>query len=69
MDAKKIGERLKELRESLGQSKRYVAKAIGISYSGYCQYEYGLKIPGDETKIKISSYFGVPVGRLFYSEQ
>ena len=68
MDKKKIGERMTELREKAGQSKRFVAKKTGCSYSSICSYEYGLRIPSDETKQKLADHFGVPVGYLFFEE-
>ena len=68
MKAKEIGMRLAELREAKGQTKRFVAREMGVSYSSYCQWEYGIKVPGDDAKIKIARYFGVTVGSLFYAE-
>ena len=67
MNSKAIGNRIRGLREELGQSKRFVAGQLGISYSSMCQYEYGLRIPGDETKLKIADYFGQSVESLFYA--
>lgn len=66
MNAKEIGNRLRTLREERGQSKTYVSRKIGISYSALCSYEYGERVPGDEVKIKLASYYGVSVEELFF---
>lgn len=66
MNKTEIGNRLRELREKRGQSKRFVARQLGISYSALCSYEYGERIPGDEVKIKLSGFYGVPIEQLFY---
>lgn len=63
-----IGQRIKRLRENSHQTKRYVAKQLGISYSALCQIEWGKLIPGDDLKIRIAKYFSVTVGDLFYAE-
>ena len=67
MDAKEIGLRLKEIREEKGQTKRFVARSIGCSYSNICHYEYGLRVPGDEMKIRLANHFGVSVQKLFFA--
>lgn len=67
MNKTDIGNRLRELRESRGQTKRFVARQLGISYSSLCSYEYGERVPGDEVKIKLSEFYGVPIGQLFFS--
>ena len=64
-----MGNRIRKLREDLGQSKRFVARQLGISYSSICQYEYGLRIPSDENKIKLASHFGCSVESLFYANE
>ena len=68
MNMVEIGNRLRRLREDRGQSKAYVARQLGISYSTLCSYEYGVRIPGDETKIKLANYYGVSVDRLFFKQ-
>ena len=67
MDIKAMGNRIRMLREELGQTKRFVAKQTGISYSSICQYEYGLRFPSDANKVKLASYFGCSVEYLFYA--
>ena len=60
MDAKKIGNKIRELRERAGYSKRFLAKKLGCSYSCCCSWEYGLRIPSDHAKKKIANFFNVP---------
>ena len=62
-----IGKRLTEMREERGQTKRTVAKRIGIPYRTYCSYEYGERNPSDSAKVRIAEYFGVTVETLFYA--
>ena len=69
MDARKIGQRLKELRENRGQSKRFVAKTVGIPYRTYCSYEYSERIPNDENKIKLAAHFEQTVESIFFAER
>ena len=68
MDAKKIGQRLMELRESMGQTKKFVAKSVGISYRAICAYEYGERIPEDAIKMKLASHFNQTVDSIFFAE-
>lgn len=58
--------RLKELREEAGLSQNAMAKALGVSYAGYQNYEYGKRdIPGD-VLIKASNFFGVTIDYLLH---
>ena len=68
MDKKKIGKRLTKLREEKGQSKAFVAKALGLPYRTYCAYEYGERIPSDQNKILLARYYGAPVESIFYAD-
>ena len=67
MDAKTIGRKLAALRR--GRSREVVAKAVGASPSAIAMYESGHRIPRDEMKIALASYFGVDVGALFYGSE
>lgn len=68
MDATKIGQRLRKLREDRGQTKSYVAKQIDIPYRTMCAYEYGERIPCDEVKMKLAKYYNTTVGSIFFEE-
>lgn len=64
MDSKKIGQRLRELRGE--RSIQKVALENGISPSAISMYESGLRIPKDDTKVKLAQYYGVPVESIFF---
>ena len=65
MDATKIGQRLRELRGD--RTLATVAKAVGITTSAYANYEYGLRVPKDELKMKLAKYYKTTVQKLFFS--
>lgn len=65
MDAIKIGKKLTELRGSLPQDK--VADAVGISRSALSMYEQGNRIPRDEIKVKLASFYRISVQELFFT--
>ena len=67
MNSKAIGQRLVKLRKELGQSRAYVARKLGISYSAMCAYESGIHIPKDDLKLVLASYYGVSVEYLFFA--
>ena len=69
MDAKLSGEKLKALREARGQTKRYVAKQTALSYTNICSYEYGIRRPSDDAKIKLAKHFGVSVEEIFFADE
>jgi len=59
-----IGKRLLAIR---GQKTREeVADAVGISVSALQMYENGQRMPRDDIKIRIASYFGISVQFLFF---
>lgn len=64
LTAEVIAKRLVKLRGSKTQAM--VASEIGISATAYANYESALRIPRDETKVKIATYFGTTVQSLFF---
>ena len=66
MDAKQIGMRIRELRGS--KSMQEVSEDVGVSCSALSMYENGERIPRDEIKIKLASYFNTSVQALFYAD-
>lgn len=64
MNKNKIAEKLIELRGDIPREK--VCNDLNISFSSLQSYELGLKIPRDETKIKIADYYGVTVQEIFF---
>lgn len=65
LDKVKIGERLRKLRGE--KSREEVAYANGISVSALTMYETGQRIPRDEIKVKLSTYFGVSIISIFFA--
>ena len=64
MNAKAIGKRLIELRGNKTQEE--VAKSLNISISALSMYERGERIPRDNVKIRISSYYKKPIHKIFF---
>lgn len=64
MDSEKIAKRLVALRGN--ESRKAVAKAIGVSVSALAMYENGARIPRDETKRRIAEHYGRSVGEIFF---
>ncbi|MBV4431517.1 helix-turn-helix domain-containing protein [Clostridium tyrobutyricum] len=62
--AVKISTILKELRYKKDIKQEDVAKAIGISKSGYGYYEQGRSMPDPEMLLKLAKYFKVSVDYL-----
>lgn len=65
MNARKIGEKLVELRADRSQDE--VAEAVGISRSALSMYECGERVPRDEIKIKLAKYYKTSIESLFYA--
>lgn len=66
MDKRKIGRKLVLLRGN--KTREEVAADLGISCSALGMYEQGNRIPRDETKIKIATYYGKSVEEIFFSD-
>lgn len=64
MNAKAIGKKLVELRGNKTQEE--VAKSLKISVSALSMYERGERIPRDNIKIRISSYYKKPIHKIFF---
>ncbi|PRR86012.1 helix-turn-helix domain-containing protein [Clostridium luticellarii] len=60
----KISTILKELRYEKDVKQEDVAKAIGISKSGYGYYEQGRSMPDPEMLLKLAKYFNVSADYL-----
>ena len=46
--------------------RQSVANAVGVSLSAITMYELGQRVPRDEIKVKLASYYGVSVQELFF---
>ncbi|MCI8409528.1 MAG: helix-turn-helix transcriptional regulator [Lachnospiraceae bacterium] len=67
MNKKKISENLLKLRLKNKKTQKEVADAIGVAVSTYGMYEIGKRIPNDENKRKIASFFGTTVQAIFFN--
>jgi len=66
LDKRKIGRKLVLLRGN--KTREEVAADLGISCSALGMYEQGNRIPRDEIKIKIATYYGKSVEEIFFSD-
>lgn len=60
----KFPERLKELRQQKGVSQREIAKAVGVSQTGFLRWEQGKNQPTLENLMELCKYFDVSVDYL-----
>lgn len=65
IDASVIGSRLRMLRGE--KTLETVSADTGISRSALNMYELGNRIPRDDVKIRIASYYGSTVDAIFFS--
>lgn len=65
MDANAIGKTLVKLRGKKTQEE--VANSLGISVSALSMYEQGKRIPRDNIKIRIASYYNKPIHKIFFA--
>lgn len=68
MDAKRIGQKLRELR-GVFKTQEEVATAVGIDRASLSRYENGQQIPSDEVKLALAQYYGVTVGSIFFADE
>lgn len=64
MNKKEIAKKLVELRGEKNVSE--VAESLGISKSALYMYESGERIPRDDIKIRIASYYKKTVDEIFF---
>lgn len=62
-----IGSTLRKLRGKVPRSE--VADACGISISALTMYETGKRIPRDEIKVKLASFYGRTVESIFFEQE
>jgi len=65
MDVETIAKRLVELRGK--RTQKEVADAVGVAQSTYAMYELGQRIPSDEKKKRIATYFKKSVQSIFFN--
>ena len=59
-----FADRLKECRKKISKTQKDVAFDLGISESGYQNYELGNSEPNLKNMIQIADYFGVSIDYL-----
>ncbi len=59
-----LAERMKELRIENKMKQTEVAKALGLSITGYCGYEYGNRDPQTATLVKLAQLYHVSADYL-----
>lgn len=59
-----VGEKLKKLRGKKTQSE--LSKELGILPSAYSNYENDYRVPNDEVKKKIATYYKKTVDEIFF---
>ena len=65
MNKKDVGKRLVAMRGE--KTQKEVASDLKISISAIAMYEQGNRIPRDEIKIRIASYYGKSVQEIFFN--
>ena len=64
IDPKLVGKRLIKLRGKKTQDE--VSREIGITSQALSNYEQGIRIPRDNIKKRIASYYGKSVQKIFF---
>lgn len=67
INAKTIGLKIKNLRESNNLTQEEFCKKVDITQSALSNYENGLRIPRDEVKLRIARCFDTSIEAIFYS--
>lgn len=68
MNTEKIAENLKILRKSKNLSAKEAADAYGVSLSAVFMYESGARVPRDEIKMRIASFYKKSVKTIFFAD-
>ncbi|MFV0598204.1 MAG: helix-turn-helix transcriptional regulator [Bacteroidales bacterium] len=66
LNSKEIGLRLIELRG--GKTQEEVANDLGISRSAIAMYESGERVPRDNIKVKLATYYESTVQDIFFDK-
>lgn len=67
INAKAIGLKIKNLRESNNLTQEEFCKKVDITQSALSNYENGLRIPRDEVKLRIARCFDTSIEAIFYT--
>lgn len=60
--------RLRQLRERKGLTMKDTARALGLPYTTYVNYEKGTREPGSEMLMKLADFFGTSIDELLGKE-
>ena len=66
MNHNKIATRLRDLRGD--KTLQEVADAVGVERQAIYIYEIGHRIPRDDVKKRLASYYGVTVEEIFFAD-
>ena len=58
--------KLRKLRAKKTQEQ--VAQDLGVSLSAYVKYENGIRVPRDDIKRRLATYYNSTVQDIFFSE-
>lgn len=67
-NAVKIGKRIKKLRKEKGYTLRKLAKMTNVTATAISNYECGIRIPRDSTKIFLAQALGTTVESIFFKD-
>lgn len=67
MNKIEIGKRLKALRGDRTLEK--VGNDLNVTAMAVSSWELGKRVPSDDLKVKLASYYGVSLYDLFYAEK
>ena len=65
IDAKVIGQRLRDLRGD--RTTQDIADELGITASAVGMYERGERVPIDSLKVKLANLYGTTVQDIFFA--
>ena len=66
MTHKNVGNKIKELRASLGMTQAQLAELVGVARVSVVSIETGRFIPTIETALRISKALSVPIDQIFW---
>ena len=61
-------QRIRELRENTGRSRRVTSELCGLTHTAFSRYERGERIPDAEALWRMADYFGVSMEYLWGKE-
>lgn len=64
-----MGNRIRELRRSMGITMKQLGKELGVAESTISHYETGRRQLDNETLLRLGEFFGVTVGYLIGAEE